>query len=389
MIANGQRKSNKKLFHIFPAGNGNNVLYIKAIKKALDPYFEQTVFVSTSSPIKENGFKLWFHPFTDLFRQQGRNKILGIFRYGLRYIEFLLCFLAIYFKCLFQRPHYLNLSTATLLKVEYYFIRAIKKLGVKPLYTIHDAQQFEVGYKRMSPQQLTKFYLLFYRIIVHNDLSKTFLKGRFKLTDSVFLQFPFPPMDLKELKRTSTHSTGSSKNVLFIGAFKKEKGYDDLINAWKLLDENTLIGTGCNLILAGVIPQGIDVLVDKNEKVANMQVINKYLTDNEFIDFIENADVVVLPYRVGTNSGVLSTVMSLGKLIICSDIPSLKYHPLVLEQNIFSAGNIFDLKMKLTEFIKCPVSEIKQMKIDALNRFEQYKLQFEQETILAFDPLMN
>jgi glycosyltransferase involved in cell wall biosynthesis len=389
MSDSDQYKNHKKLYHIFPAGNGNNVLYINAIKKTLDPYFKQTVFVSASSPVKGKGYKLWFHPITDLFRTDNKNRILSISRYGLRYIEFFSCLFMIWLKCLFERPHYLNLSTATLLKLEYYFIKAIKALGVKPIYTIHDAQPFEVGYKRMSAKKLERFYLLFDHIIVHNDLSRNFAVDQFKLKQVAFIQFPFPPMDLKELKNAAEVATGSGRKFLFIGAFKKEKGYDDLINAWKLIDENILKNTEHTLILAGAIPQGVDSLIDSNTSTANMQVLNKYLTDDEFIHYIANADVVVLPYRAGTNSGVLSTVMSLGKLVICSDIPSLKSHSLVLEENIFPAGNTVALKNKLVEYINYSAPEIQHLKADALKRFERYKNSFQQETVSAFNPLIN
>jgi glycosyltransferase involved in cell wall biosynthesis len=44
-----------------------------------------------------------------------------------------------------------------------------------------------------------------------------------------------------------------------------------------------------------------------------------YLDDDQIQYFLNAADVVVLPYKKLTNSGVLFLAMSFGKPVICSD----------------------------------------------------------------------
>lgn len=383
--------SGSKFYHVFTASNGNNVLYIDSIKKALDPFFKQTVFVSAYCPLRSNEYKRWFHPFTDLFRVQTQNKLLLLLRYCIRYVEFVSCLSAIYIKCLFARPSYLNLSTSTLLKVEYYFVAALKKIGVKPIYTVHDAQQFEVGFKRMSSAKLKKFYNLFDYVIVHNNLSREILQQKFLDSNANFVQFPFPVMDLNQIKRENALSSNNkSRNFLFIGYFRKEKGYDILLEAWRQLECKKELQNNCKLTFAGMIPPDLNLPETIQQyNLKHVFIKNKYLSDEEFVNCIDEADLVVLPYRIGTNSGVLSTVMSMGKIVICSDIPSLSNHPLVLSQNLFKTENTLDLHNRLDHYISLTDKEIGSLKTDAFIRYNQYKETFESEIVKAFSSLIN
>jgi len=111
----------KKLIHIYPASGGNNVLYISTIIKALESNFEQVAFVSSVSPLKQKSLKRWLHPFTDRFKATGY--ITGLIRYPIRFIEFISVFTGIYFYCISKKVDCLNLSTATLLSVEFNLLR--------------------------------------------------------------------------------------------------------------------------------------------------------------------------------------------------------------------------------------------------------------------------
>lgn len=377
----------KRLYHIFPAGSGNIVLYITVIAQALEQNFQQVTFVSAASPVKNKNLKGWFHPLSDFFRPV--KKLFIIIRYTVRYVEFLSAIFAIYMYCLFKRPQYVNLSTASLLKAEYFFIKALKRLKIKTIFTIHDAQPFTVGYKRMTEDKQKLFYNSFDYIIVHNENSKKYIKKNYDIAEQVFIEFPFPPMDLKELKTPIAADTNSGKpTFLFIGTFKIEKGFNILLQAWQQLLSQQRINDAA-LIFAGNIPEGINTPLHNSDTLpASVKVINKYLSDEEYIQYINQADVVVLPYLVGTNSAVLSTVVSMGKAIIASDIPSLKTNPLILEEDIFIASDVQSLADKILAYINMPAEMLSQKKETKLLQFKELMANYQQETIKAFEALI-
>ena len=61
-----------------------------------------------------------------------------------------------------------------------------------------------------------------------------------------------------------------------------------------------------------------------------------FLSDEELYQEINAADLIVLPYRAISQSGVLLLSIYFGKLIICSDLPSFK------ETMQGEEGNSFD-----------------------------------------------
>ncbi len=376
----------KKLVHIYPASGGNNVLYISTIIKALESNFEQVAFVSSVSPLKQKSLKRWLHPFTDRFKATGH--ITGLIRYPIRFIEFISVFTGIYFYCISKKVDYLNLSTATLLPVEFNFIKVLKKKNIKVLFTVHDAQQFAVSYKRMSGDKRKAFYNMFDYIIVHNEFSKTYLEENFSVNSKVFLSFPFPPMDLAEINVSRYKRSQFERTFLFIGAFKKEKGYNVLLQAWQEIFGKNNSPHKAKLILAGELPKGIEFLVDKNTPLPNnVTIITRFLSDEEYIDFINNADIVVLPYIIGTNSAVLSTASSMGKAIIASDIPSLKTHPLVLEENIVQSNSVESLRDKIVEFLELTNIELEHKKKLQQEQFDKYTKTFNMQAQIAFKEL--
>jgi glycosyltransferase involved in cell wall biosynthesis len=382
----------RRFYHIYPAGNGNNILYINSIKAALDDQFDQVVFTSAKSPVRGIRFKRWFHPVTDFWSSS--KKAMNLLRYLIRYIEFLFALFAISVTCFFRRPAYVNLSTATFLKVEFYFVTVLKKLGIKVMYTCHDAIQFDTSHRRMTGVLLKKFYHLFDHIIVHNDFSKKVLMDEYSIGKNAFIQFPFPPMDLKQLKLKEEDKPVNKRyvrNFLFIGYFRKEKGYDLLIEAWKHLDHKKIaarVTYDYHLSLVGSIPQNVIFRHTSNAE-KRITISNKLLTDLEYFDYIDNAEIVVLPYLVGTNSGVLSTVMSLGKVVLCSDIDSLRESCLTKASYFFKTGDIESLKQQLTDLIVCSQATIQNNHNTALHEFDRVYQEFVHETQRAFKGIGN
>lgn len=55
-------------------------------------------------------------------------------------------------------------------------------------------------------------------------------------------------------------------------------------------------------------------------------IVNRFLTDEELNQAIYHSDFVVLPYKSGTQSGILAQSIALGTPVICSDLPGLSMY---------------------------------------------------------------
>jgi len=101
-------------------------------------------------------------------------------------------------------------------------------------------------------------------------------------------------------------------NVLCFGQVRLSKGIDVLLDAWKLVDQDKF-----NLVIAGTDK---DKLLFNVVSTTNMQVIPRYISDNELNYLFSKTDAVVLPYREIYQSGVLETVVHFRKKAILSPV---------------------------------------------------------------------
>lgn len=110
------------------------------------------------------------------------------------------------------------------------------------------------------------------------------------------------------------------KNLLFFGLIRDYKGLDILIDAFNRLDGSY------QLIIAGE-PYGsfekygreIDSSPGKNR----IRVFPKYIRDSEVKEYFSAADVVVLPYRSATQSGISSISYHFGVPMIVTAVGGL------------------------------------------------------------------
>ena len=101
-----------------------------------------------------------------------------------------------------------------------------------------------------------------------------------------------------------------------IGSLTKYKGVDLLVDAWTSCTTLSSSNT-CRLIIAG--SGKMDCLLAA-EKCQNIQVINKFLSDEELDEIVDQTDVSILPYREISQSGVLLTMLAAHKPVIVSDV---------------------------------------------------------------------
>ena len=100
---------------------------------------------------------------------------------------------------------------------------------------------------------------------------------------------------------------------------------------------------------------------------------------------ISSAKCVILPYLRGTNSGIPSSVYSLGSDLIVSDIPMFKNNPLIGKESYFECGNSNSLFEKMCSFYK----ELHKETSIKKERIDSYRQSFNNQVVQLYSQLLN
>ena len=248
---------------------------------------------------------------------------------------------------------------------------ALKKItGAKIVLTCHDvlASESSLQGAKSELENRKKIFRLVDVFLVHNDFSEAQLKEVFNIDKSKIVKHPFPIMDLKKIIDVK-NSDFIQTDFLFLGHLRKEKGIDVLLNAWDIFHEKVPSAT---LRIAGNLPKMENINTQKYKGRKDIEFILKFLTDEEYCKLIKSTRYVVLPYKRGTNSGVISTVLSLGADVITSNILMFLQNPLVKRDLVFDTENA-DSLVTILDYAYNKES------IEEKYRINEYRAVFEEE----------
>jgi glycosyltransferase involved in cell wall biosynthesis len=128
----------------------------------------------------------------------------------------------------------------------------------------------------------------------------------------IYDQFPEAKQELPRRK---------SLELLFYGFVRPYKGLDDLIDAMVLLK-----GKDIQLTIAGEFWNGEQETRKKIENIGltdQIELRPRYHTDQETAELFARADVVVLPYRSATGSGVVPIAYHYNKAVLVTGVGGL------------------------------------------------------------------
>lgn len=163
------------------------------------------------------------------------------------------------------------------------------------------------------------------RLLVHNESSKADLRRMFGIPDRKIIMHPFPIMDLSKIISVGETKRRHLYDFAFIGHYREEKGLEVLLDAWELFCTEI---PDAKLLVAGNMPPEIRRLME-NKQNDSIVADLRYIDDSLYCEYIMQSRFVVLPYLRGTNSGIASTVVSLGTDLIVSDIAMFKNNCLI------------------------------------------------------------
>lgn len=227
------------------------------------------------------------------------------------------------------RPDILHIQWSRIAAIDFFLIKAIRLLKIPVVHTIHDVDPlFKIG----SKAAIGRLYDSAQKLIVHSRSLKEELISIYpNIETKKIAVIPHGPLqgETTENKITSQSAKKSlaiSENdfvVLFFGEIKHYKGLDILLAA-ACMAANKI--ENLHILIAGkpesgYPPPDTTELLNCNVKVT---ACYKFIPNNEVQLYFSAADVVALPYRKISQSGVIFSAISQSKPVICADTGGLR-----------------------------------------------------------------
>ena len=223
-------------------------------------------------------------------------------------INYLMSYVYIILYSIFKRIDVIHIQWFKLEKIDPFLINILKK-RTRVVYTAHNVLPHVNGNAKM--QEYKNIYESVDEIVVHGSAIKKEMISLFPgLEDKIFIQ-PYGfcmlenPLEVVEddfIQRIKDLKSSSHRLVMCLGLINRYKGTDRILKIWN--DEYGSCND--NLIIAGKIIEMYDELEHEiTHKSSNVIIKNRHLTDFEFKELAELADIIVLPYRNASMSGVI------------------------------------------------------------------------------------
>lgn len=192
----------------------------------------------------------------------------------------------------------------------------VQRGGAQCCTVVHNAFDHETSAwkDKLSLWQLAKTD----RFVTHNDglaaeLSQHFPDARIDVfPHPVFDDFPQP---------VGTLPREAALELLFFGLVRPYKGLDLALEAVAKSGRSDV-----RLTIAGEFWSGLDEtrqLIDRLGISDRVELLARYVDDDEAAELFHRADAVLLPYRSVTGSGVVATTYHYGRPVIATDLPGL------------------------------------------------------------------
>lgn len=253
----------------------------------------------------------------------------GIIKRLVKVAEGLLNYAYTCIKVACNKPDVLHLQWLPFMEVvgwEIPILKFFKRLSPKTrlALTIHNIYPHNMSSERKKAYnaRFRKVSSLFDAFIVHTKISKEDVIREFGLSAEKVHVCCHGVFEPKDVTISSDFRTGDKLHILQFGGQSYYKGTDLLVDAVCSLDAERKKRIETHIV-GGISQSFLDEL--KKKDVDSIITWRAYfLSDEELYQEINEADLIVLPYRAISQSGVLLLSIFFGKLIICSDLPSFK-----------------------------------------------------------------
>ena len=183
---------------------------------------------------------------------------------------------------------------------------------IATLHDPHPHDSLNNPFEKWIRYQNKKSYKYVNDVVILNKSDVSFVKANYCSNVHVI-----PHASFSYYVNSLAEDTQLKYKIGFIGRIEPYKGLDLLVDAFLKLDERF------NLIIAGSgkIDNSTLQKITSNNRI---ELINRYIKDDEFSVLLNKMDVVVLPYKRASQSGVIPLVFAHGKPVIVTNVGALE-----------------------------------------------------------------
>lgn len=195
-----------------------------------------------------------------------------------------------------------------------YVLQLLKSNGIKTLFTLHDPEPHLTNtFKGMIKNMLTKSLLrLSYRRIARSPLLKLHLHNEWPVPYGI--KPLIAPHPIYPVETFLNHDPGKRLTIGFFGRLEYYKGFDIFLDIVERLDRN-INPDKVKVVIAGQgelpeIPEFANIVLE----------LHHGFVENALFDrLVSETDIILLPYRQATQSGVLLKALSFNVPVITSE----------------------------------------------------------------------
>lgn len=151
------------------------------------------------------------------------------------------------------------------------------------------------------------------KVIVHGQTLKKELKKHYKIDNKKISIIHLG--DNSILLRYPPQGKKIPRSILFFGRISHYKGLDILLNSLISLAEENI---SFHLTIAG--HGNLKKYHSQLNKITNIKIINKKILDKDVSTYFHQNEIIVLPYREATQSGIISLALSAKIAIIATKV---------------------------------------------------------------------
>lgn len=245
----------------------------------------------------------------------------------LRTIEVFCNYVVVAFYVVFKRPDVLHIQWLPLTEVcslELYILKLYKIISpkIKIYLTAHNVYPHE-----LSEAGKVKYKKRFLKVdkaidgyMVHLNSSKVMMQKEYSISEHR-LHVAYHGLYIPEGYKLNEHSN-EKVNIILYGYQTLYKGADLLVDAVGLLSSE--IRNKINVEIIGSTDSILFTAYSEKASQLGIKWVNRFVSDEELYAAIGESDLILLPYRNISQSGVLLLALSYKKPILTSDLPSFK-----------------------------------------------------------------
>ncbi len=240
-----------------------------------------------------------------------------------------------YDKVYFPYFHYWNI----------YFILLFKIFNKKVILTVHDGILHE-GDGTIIEQYLNILSIkLADELIFLTDYVRLLVQEKIRFRAKYYVI----PLGIiaPEGVNTTARKYKPKPTLLFFGRVNKYKGLENLIQAVSMLPQDVYD----KLIIAGKFSYKLDV----KDVATKTQVIDRFLTDDEIADVINTSDILIMPYKEASQSGVIATGIGGCIPMVVTDVGGLKEQLVDNLEAVFVHPDAQSIKTGILKLIHYPL----------------------------------